>query len=874
MFIQIVSLISPKSFIFKTVRLCISKCIKYLRLSALADFIKTLRLSASACISKFSHLFTFGGILKSLRLSASACFLFCRSHKLIVGLSFLTVLGLAYGLALPRYLFSNPHSLVMLSNNGTLLGARIADDGQWRFPMEKNVPDKFEKCILAFEDKRFYSHPGVDVMAIGRAAWGNLKHHKRISGASTISMQVIRLSRNHPPRTIVEKITEMILATRLEIRYSKKEIMALYAANAPFGGNVVGLEAAAWRYYGKSADKLSWGEMASLSVLPNSPTLVHPGRNRDILKTKRDFVLWKLKLNGKIDSLTCMSAEKEPLPGKPYNLPSYAPHLLERMFADNKKAGKDQEVEKSTVNFHLQEVANNAIANHFGELSGNGIRNAAALIIDVKTGDILAYTGNTNAPGLPEYATDVDNVSAPRSTGSILKPLLYASLLQDGTILPDMLISDIPTNLNGYTPKNYNYDYDGAVPASLALSRSLNIPAVRMLQMYSVQNFAHQLNRMGFTTINKPGNYYGLTLILGGGEATLWDLAGVYASMSRTLTHYNTKGMYLASDFRQATYYKSKNHINNTNEPYIKNAPVLNASSIWLSFEAMVKVARPDEEKFWNNFEGTHKIAWKTGTSFGNRDAWAIGCTPDYVVAVWAGNSSGEGRPGLTGIGSAAPILFDIFNALPSKSPWFARPDADMAKVMICKQSGHLASDICPDKIEQYVTKNGVNSRPCPYHQYVFMDYNKKYLVQSDCECVSNMLKTPWFVLPPAEEAYYKLRHADYVQLPPYRKDCGNMATITKNNKSMVLVYPQRESKILLPVNLEGKTVSTVFEATHRNTSATVFWHIDDTYLGSTNSGMHQMAIAPHPGKHVLTLVDNTGEKLVQRFEIVNNTKR
>lgn len=805
---------------------------------------------------------------------ARNAFRYIRTHKLYASAFTLLILGILYGFSLPKTLFKSPHSLVMLSSNGTLLGARIADDGQWRFPMEKTVPEKFEKCILAFEDKRFYKHPGVDVLAIGRALRANIKEHRRVSGASTISMQVIRLSRNHPKRNIPEKILEMVLATRLELRYTKKEIMAIYAANAPFGGNVVGLEAASWRYYGKSSSKLSWGEMAALSVLPNSPTLVHPGRNHDILKAKRDFVLWKLKMSGYIDSLTCVAAQREPLPAKPFELPSYAPHLLERMYADLSKSKNGEEVVRSTINLRMQELANKAIANHYPDLSGNGVNNAAALIIDVKTGDVLAYTGNTNAAG-SENANQVDNIVAPRSTGSILKPLLYASLLQDGTILPDMLIPDIPTNLNGYTPKNFNYDYDGAVPASMALSRSLNIPAVRMLQMYGAQNFTRQLNRLGFTTINKPGNYYGLTLILGGAEVNLWDLAGVYASLSRTLTHYDeTGGMYRASDFRPANFYKNKSFRPDAREPDLKNAPVLNASSIWLTFEAMVKVARPDEEKFWNNFAGSYKIAWKTGTSFGNRDAWAVGCTPDYVVAVWAGNSSGEGRPGLTGIGSAAPILFDIFNAMPEKSKWFDRPDNDMATVTVCKQSGELATDICPDKIEQLVPKNGVNSRPCPYHQYVFLDFDQKYQVQSDCECVSNMIKKPWFVLPAAEEAFYKIRHADYAQLPPYRKDCAPVISNGKEKRSFSLVYPQRNTRIYLPVNLDGKIVSTVFEAVHRDIHATIYWHLDDTYLGSTTDGLHQMAIAPAPGNHVLTLLDNNGEKIVQRFEIVKRMRQ
>ncbi|MFL5808527.1 MAG: transglycosylase domain-containing protein, partial [Flavisolibacter sp.] len=239
--------------------------------------------------------------------------------------------------SLPSKLFDAPTSFVIEDKDGNLLNASIAADGQWRFPYDENVPEKFIKCITTFEDKRFYYHPGVDVFALGRAVSKNMKHEGITQGGSTITMQVIRLSRHKEERNIWQKLIESIQAVRVECSYSKNEIMALYASNAPFGTNVVGLDAAAWRYYGRSPDKLSWGEMAALAVLPNSPALVHPGRNRDILMKKRNDLLDKLFANNTIDKTSCDLAKLEPLPGEPLPLPQFAPHLLQRFKDDIKR---------------------------------------------------------------------------------------------------------------------------------------------------------------------------------------------------------------------------------------------------------------------------------------------------------------------------------------------------------------------------------------------------------------------------------------------------------------------------------------------------------------------------------------------------------
>jgi penicillin-binding protein 1C len=643
----------------------------------------------------------------------------------------------------------------------------------------------------------------------------------------------------------------------------------MYAANAPFGGNVVGLDAASWRYYGKPADKLSWGEAAALAVLPNSPAMVHPGRNRQTLLEKRNRLLKKLKQQGKIDHITYELAKWEPLPNKPIKLPAYSPQLLTRFYVASKKNPQDMLVH-STIDYALQQRVNKIVDRNYAVLSGNGVYNAAAIVLDVRTGNVLAYTGNVFGDGNPEHNGQVDNVTAPRSTGSILKPFLYASMLQDGAILPGTLVPDVPMYINSFTPKNFNYEYSGAVPAGQALARSLNIPSVSMLQKYTPDRFSDQLRRLGLTTINKPGSHYGLTLILGGAEANLWELGGTYASMGRTLLRYNeTGGKYLAADFHQPNSVKEKTIAFDTKEQLQPNAPVLGAGSIWLTFQAMLEVARPDEDRYWGEYASARKIAWKTGTSFGNRDAWAIGVTPEYVVAVWAGNSSGEGRAGLTGINSAAPILFDIFNVLPRNSHWFKRPESDLRKIKVCKQSGHIPNEYCTEQVDAWVPIAGLNTRPCPYHRMINLDHAGKSRVTSECESVSEMVRKSWFVLPPVQESYYKLRHPEYAELPRYKDGCAPAEDVAH---TMSLVYPQDPTLIYLPVNLDGTVSSAVFEATHRDANAIIYWHLDETYLGSTQSGNHKMQISPEEGKHKLTLVDNEGRKLRQTFEIMRKS--
>ncbi len=780
-----------------------------------------------------------------------------KKHRKVLVFLFLTGL-LWYAFCLPRPLFQDPWSVVLEDRQGRLLGARIASDGQWRFPEIDTVPAKFEQAILTFEDKRFFQHPGVDPLSLGRALWQNVHNGRVVSGGSTITMQVVRLFRKNRRRNVFNKMMEIILATRLEVGFSKGRILKLYASHAPFGGNVVGLEAASWRYFGKSPQMLSWSEAATLAVLPNAPALIHLGRNRRALQEKRDRLLYRMAERGLLDEIALELALEEPIPLSPTPLPQAAPHLLERLKredADSKNARI-----RTSLDYRLQTVANELLSRHQQVLKHNGIHNAAALILEIETGQAWAYAGNASGAG-PDHGESVDIVPAPRSTGSILKPFLYSLMLHEGQLLPGSLVRDIPTYINGYRPENYYEEYDGMVAADKALQRSLNIPFVHMLQEYGLEKFHFELKKLGLTTLTQPADHYGLTLILGGAEGTLEEITNVYAGMARTLNHYNrSDGEYLLDDFRKVCL------MNCTEEKpgrtdWQQAPPRLGAGAVWHTFQAMMELERPSEEGEWQRFGSSRRIAWKTGTSFGFRDAWAVGLNSRFAVGVWVGNADGEGRPGLIGLRAAAPILFELFDQLPP-APWFEEPLDDMVELEVCKQSGFRASPICPaDSLR--VPRTGVNGATCAYHQLIHLDLSETYRVNADCTLPYEMKSRSWFVLPPVEASYFQYNHPDYRPLPPWKAGCSASAA----EENMQLIYPKSGARILIPVDLNGEPSRLVLKAAHRQPSAVIYWHLDAEYLGSTRH-FHELSILPKPGQHELVLVDAQGERVSCFFEI------
>ncbi|HBF88762.1 MAG TPA: penicillin-binding protein 1C [Bacteroidales bacterium] len=781
-----------------------------------------------------------------------------------IGLIVLFLLAVIFYFSLPNPLFNKPLSFVIEDKYGVLLGAHIADDEQWRFPCNYNVPNKFKIAITNFEDKAFYFHSGVDYSAIVRAIYLNIKHKKILSGGSTISMQVVRLSRNNKSRTIFEKIIEIILTYRLELTYSKNEILALYASNAPFGGNVVGLEAASWRYFGRKPNKLSWAETAMLAVLPNSPSLINLGKNREKLFAKRNKLLKNLFDKKIFDKTTYELSIIEPIPENPQAFPQFAPHLLNKI---RNKYQYSLNKTRTTIDVAIQEKINRILTSHVTKLSENGIHNTATIVVDIESGNIISYNGNISSK--KEHGEDVNIIEAERSTGSVLKPFLYAAMLTSGEILPQSLVPDIPIQIKGYTPENYNQGYDGAIPANRAIARSLNIPAVKMLQSYGIERFIHLLKKLGMTSVNKSADYYGLSLILGGSEGKLIELVGMYASMARTLNHYSIfNSRYSKTDYFAPNYLSNPDKEKNTGLPVnLEKISTLSAASIWFTFNAMLDVERPQDESNWDLFSSSEKIAWKTGTSFGFRDGWAIGITPKYAVGVWVGNADGEGRPGLTGLNTAAPILFNIFDKLDDAPAWFEPPYDDMVQAPICKKSGYLASEICDDIDTMWIPKSGIQFSKCPYHKLIHLDIAEQFQVHDKCENTFNMKHVSWFVLPPAMEWYFKSKNPFYKQLPPFREDCLN-AIENMGNNIMEVIYPKNFAKIYIPIELDGKKGRFVIELAHRLPHTKIFWHLDNEFIGFTID-FHQMPIITSEGYHAIKIVDEFGNELTQQFEII-----
>ena len=767
------------------------------------------------------------------------------THKLLFILcAFALTLVTAFWFCLPNPLFQTTYSTTIYDREEQLLGARVSKSGEWRFPPQKELPERYVTCLVAYEDRYFYHHWGVNPGAILRALKQNFQAGKIVSGGSTITMQTIRMARGKR-RDALQKSIEMIMAMRLELTHSKAAVLSLYASHAPFGSNVMGIDAASWRYFGHSSADLSWAEAALLAVLPNAPSAMHIRKNRPALVQKRNRLLTKMYELGKMDEITWQLALDEPLPEEPFPLPQIAPHVV-----GNLQIERPGRKHVTTLDATLQIKTERVLARWNGEFSQNKIQNIAAVVFDVEKGEVMAYCGNVNF-GSGQPGSHVDIIRAPRSSGSILKPFLYQLMLQEGELLPETLIPDIPIMAEGFQPQNYNLKYDGAVPASLALSRSLNLPAVNMLRRYGVQKFLADLRLTGFSTFRFPADHYGLTLILGGGEVSLWETSLAYLRMAQSVVFNDRKQQRGDKfDWGQVPLFSER------------ESDLFSAGAGWQTLDALIHVNRP-EDIDWKSIPSMRKVAWKTGTSYGFRDAWSVGVTPEYVVGVWTGNASGEGRTGLTGTGTSAVVMFDIFNLLGHTS-WFEMPASAFETAEICKTSGHLAGRHCDEIENRPILPAGFRTTACTYHTVVHLSADENYRVYANCYPVEKMVRKTWFVLPPIQEWYYKKRHPNYKALPPVGPSCaGTQAAV----RPMEFIYPNTPNAVRLSRQLDGSVGALALELAHRQSNAVVYWHLNDTYLGSTQY-FHQMSVIPEEGRHLITVVDEWGGTLSRWIEV------
>ncbi|MCG8514192.1 MAG: penicillin-binding protein 1C [Halanaerobiales bacterium] len=753
-----------------------------------------------------------------------------KKRKVIIALIVgVVILGGGWLVRLPSPLFEADYSTVVLDEKGRFLRVFINQKEQWILPPDQaEIPVKLKEAVLNYEDQRYYRHPGVDPLALGRALYQNLRELERVSGGSTITMQLARLV-GARERTIKNKLIEMIQALLLELQYSKEEILKLYLTHAPYGGNIIGYQTASYRYFGKSPAELSWGEAATLAVLPNSPALINPDRNRTGLQVKRNKLLQQLYQRGVITQETYQLARAETVPAGQLPFPLAAPQLTVRL-----KSQSQQAVIRTTISRDLQWQVQRITRDYMELMVEQGAHNCALLLAETASGEVKAYLGSHDFFD-HRNSGQIDGVQMARSTGSILKPFLYGLAIEQGLILPDSQLPDIPVSYGAYTPYNYSESFQGVVRAREALLASLNAPAVNLLAQYGVTRFYHFLQEGGISTLFRTAEGYGLPLILGGAEASLWEVAALY----RGLGNYG--------------FFSGLQLLQEPTAPPGKS--LLSPGSAYLILDILKDLNRPGLEYYWQDYAAKWKIAWKTGTSYGNRDAWAVGVSPQWTIAVWVGNFDGRESPVLTGLGAAAPLLFRVFNALEKDyyGNWFERP-ADLKKIRVSARTGFRLSKQQAGMVEVDAPAGALPLRYSPYERVVYLTLSGKEEVCSLCWERDDLQEVLQVVYPPEVIEYLKRRGQAVYTLPPHRRSCP----MVNPTNPIEFVYPQPGSKILIPRGLNGEYQKVRFSVAHSKKNSRLFWYLDDRYLGETID-LHQQAITLANGYHKLHVLDQEG---------------
>ncbi len=730
-------------------------------------------------------------------------------------------------------LFPVDYSTVIEDEDGQLLHVYLNKKEQWHFPPgDDRIPEKLQSAVISFEDERFQRHIGIDLQAIARATYNNISEGKITSGASTLTMQVARM-RNPKERNYLNKFIEVIDALKIDLHYSKEEILHLYLNQAPYGGNVVGYRTASYKFFGKQPQQLTWGEAATLAVLPNAPGLIYPNKKDERLLIKRNSLLKKLFEKGIIPQQTYELASIEPVPDHFISFDSEAPHLARWL----KQQNPGESLIQTTISKKIQRTANQIAQKHQNILEPFGIHNLSILIADTKTGAIKAYVGSPDFFD-NQHGGQVDGVQSARSSGSILKPFLYALSMDEGLILPQTLIRDLPTYFEGFAPNNASEKFLGVASAKEALVSSLNIPAVRLLNSYGVFQFYAVLKKAGVSTFFRSADDYGLPLILGGAEVNMWDMVALYRALAN-------EGQVKPNQILQK-------------DTLTQSQPIFSSGASFLTLDILKELVRPGSEYYWRSFNRRRPIAWKTGTSFGHKDAWAVGVNPQYTIGVWVGNFNGETNKNLSGASSAGPILFDLLQTLPSdpKQKWFTKNDMDFSQKRICSLSGFSATSACiaVDTVDApYYMKP---LKTCDYHQIKYFSNSGKYQTCSHCWSSLGALKKSVTTYSP-DIAYYLRENGQYIErIPTHYPHCPRY----KSEQSVQIIYPNLEAKLFLPRDYDGEIQQVLCKVGNTQSVEKVFWYLDDVFLGSTEID-HKMAVKFKPGNNTLKVVDENGSE-------------
>ncbi len=745
-------------------------------------------------------------------------------RSLLIGIGFF-LLFLLMNALFPLRSFPG-FSQIIVDKDQNILHAFLSKDDKWRMEvLSQEVNPVLRKAFIYKEDKYFYYHPGVNPVAIIRAVFNNIVANKKTSGASTITMQVARLL--YPAkRNYLNKFTETFRAFQLEWSYSKEEILLMYLNLVPYGGNIEGIKAASYFYFKTKPEYLNLSQSVILSIIPNRPGSLHPRKGTKLITAERNKWLKRMLEENIMDKKIIGEAMDEAVEMTRREAPPAIPHLSYRLHTMFPK----KNIIVSTIDKKIQERAEVISYNHFKRLALRNIHNLSVLVIENKTRNVLAYIGSPDFKDV-FHSGQVDGCNAVRSPGSTLKPLVYALAIDKGLITPATMLEDVPVNISGYAPENYNSRCNGMVTASRALAFSLNIPAVDLLNKTGLTQFTNLMRRTGFGSIKKDSDM-GLSVILGGCGVKPTELVAMYAALANGGEYTPIK--YIASDT-----------IN-------RKSVMVSKAAAFMVTEMLTGLIRPDLPN--NSESSTHvpKIAWKTGTSYGRRDAWSVGYNQKYTILVWAGNFNGEGVAELTGAEMATPLLFELFNSLDynSSSNWYVAPAGTDIR-WVCSQSGLPPGEFCTDQVMDYFIPGVSPYKTCSHLREVMISADEKISYCTRCVPENGYKKIVLANLSPQVSSFYSINGIDYRKTPPHNPNCTRLFT----ENAPTITTPLNNKEYLLEKNADQQIKLT---CNADSDISWIYWYINDKYLCKVKSG-EQAFFTPQAGEYKISCSDDKG---------------
>lgn len=756
-----------------------------------------------------------------------------------------------------------PYSTIVTARDGSILHAFLSKDDKWRMYAELNeITPALREAILFKEDKYFRYHPGFNPVAMLRATARNLLTGRRTSGASTITMQTVRLLEPRE-RTYGSKLIELFRAMQLEMHYSKDEVLQLYLNLIPYGGNIEGLKSASLLYFGKLPVLLSLAELTTLTIIPNRPSSLRLGIRNALVMQERNQWLTRFRTQGIFDDMAITDALNEPLVAYRREAPQLAPHLARRLQSEN----PDQPIIHSTLNPIIQATTVRLVQRYTDRIRAYNIHNAAVLIVDNQSHEVVSYVGSADFANTFDGG-QVDGVRAVRSPGSALKPLLYGLAFDAGVVTPKTKLNDVPTNFNGYEPDNYDRRFNGPVTAEFALANSLNIPAVALLKEIGTPALVSTLGKAGFSAIKKQGKDLGLSMILGGCGVTLEEMTRLYSGLANggqidPLRFSSDLTPPLAPPLTKGEGYKNRD--SESPSPLVRGGArggvaVLSSEAAYLVTHVLTQITRPDLPNNFDNSYHLPRIAWKTGTSYGRRDAWSIGYNQRYTIGVWVGNFSGVGVAELSGANTATPLLFQLFNVLDYNSSiaWFQKPKAEsrLSTRLICPETGEVPGEFCTNPITDYCIMGVSRYKRCQHQKAVFTNTAGTISYCAHCLPDTGYVRQPYPNLAPELVTFYQSRHIPLAIAPPHNPACGRVFGSLGTGQNGPLITSLNDGSEYFINPKQPAELQLVCQAA--NDVQTVFWYLNDKLYRRTKP-TEALFFKPTPGDLKISCADDKG---------------